>query len=141
MIQMLNEPEFGLSLDGPRILVDEMIAELDLNAGKSKQNIDYFRRRLGAWKDDAAVKKVANAEFTALLERLSSFDPEKTKPPLTHARLLQSRLDDQRLFHACVDEWRDLLLDPTPPDEAVSRRLAMLWADSTSSCSLPLGSV
>lgn len=95
-------------LDSPRMLLYEIISEIQYNKFKNKENIDYFRTALSAWhKQDAVLKSIAGAEITNALSRY--FNPQKQKMLMEVCHHIIRKLDKKDYADRLIDDLQHCL--------------------------------
>ena len=82
-------------LDSPRMLLNEIISEIQYNQFKNKENIDYFRHALSEWiKKDDVLKSIAGLEVTNALSHY--FNPQKQKMLIEVCYHIIKKLDEKK---------------------------------------------
>lgn len=89
-------------LDSPRMLLNEIISEIQYNQFKNKENIDYFRNTLSGWnKQDAVFKSIAGTEVTKALSHY--FNPQKQKMLMEVCYHIIKKLDENNYVDKLID--------------------------------------
>lgn len=89
-------------LDSPRMLLNEIISEIQYNQFKNKENIDYFRHALSEWiKKDDVLKSIAGLEVTNALSHY--FNPQKQKMLIEVCYHIIKKLDENHYVDKLID--------------------------------------
>lgn len=99
---MVSKNDDDVHLDSPRMLLYEIISEIQYNKFKNKENIDYFRQALSDWvKQDAVLRSIAGTEITNALSRY--FNAQKQKMLMEVCHHIIRKLEENNYVDRLID--------------------------------------
>lgn len=99
---MVSKNDDDVHLDSPRMLLYEIISEIQYNKFKNKENIDYFRQTLSDWvKQDTVLRSIAGTEITNALSRY--FNAQKQKMLMEVCHHIIRKLDENNYVDRLID--------------------------------------